>query len=237
MLPRKDIIVAERWLGKTVDGHVITLDEAAVRKTFGDCFTNELKQMKRAWVDIPVGDLKPSRLKEFPHLNVVGAPFIHYVQSEGKDLCVSKSLASAFAALGWEAEAKVIDGFGEHVMTGAGVETVKRVKECARQTFPKWLTIRKLPSQWNWKTDMREHEAVLGVLLASDDSCSHAVTIHDGYIYDANETVALPLCDEALDYCTSTATVESKFVAFKFGFRFYYNGTKMKKKARMMLYK
>ena len=31
-LPRKDIIVAERWLGKTVDGHVITLDEAAVCK-------------------------------------------------------------------------------------------------------------------------------------------------------------------------------------------------------------
>ena len=44
VLPREDIIVAERWLGKTLDGHVITLDEAAVRKTFGDCFTNELNK-------------------------------------------------------------------------------------------------------------------------------------------------------------------------------------------------
>ena len=44
---------------------------------------------------IPVGDYKPSRLAEHPNLKIIGGPTVNLVQSEGKDLCVSKSLASA----------------------------------------------------------------------------------------------------------------------------------------------
>ena len=204
---------------------------------FGDHFTDELKQLKRAWVDIPVGDFKPSRLDEHPNLNVAGAPALRFVQSDGKDLCVSKSLASAFFALGWETEANAIDAFGEEIMKGAVVDAVNRVRDHARQLFPSWILIHLLPRDFNWKIDMRENEVVLGVLLASDDSCSHAVTLHGNFIYDANEAFALPLCDEALDYCTSTSTVKSTFIRFKFGFRFYYNGEKASRCSRMMLSK
>jgi hypothetical protein len=49
-----------------------------------------------------------------------------------------------------------------------------------------------------------------GVLHASDGSCCHALTIHGGFIYDANETIALPLCNEALNYCTPTSLVDPK---------------------------
>ena len=64
----------------------------------------------------------------------------------------------------------------------------------------------------------------MGVLLASDDICSHVVTIHGDFIFDSNERVALRLCNEALDYCTSTEMVQSKFVSFKLGYRFLYEG-------------
>ncbi len=55
---------------------------------------------------------------------------------------------------------------------------------------------------------------VLAVLNESDGNGSHAVTIHSGYVYDANEVVAVPLCKEALDYCCSTSTVKNEFVSF-----------------------
>jgi hypothetical protein len=56
------------------------------------------------------------------------------------------------------------------------------------------------------------------VLSASDGSCCHVVTIYGGYLYNANEVIALPLCEEqALFYCTSTALVQSECVRFRRG--------------------
>ena len=233
--PRKTITVEGRWLGKTSDGKTPTLEEDYVRKTFGNCFTDELKQSKRGWVDIPVGDFKQSRLNQHPELKVIGAPAIQFVQSEGKDLCVSKSLASAFFALGWHDDASKIDAFGEEILKGAVVDALRRVVKHARTLLPTWIVIKKLPSSFDWKVDLKEDEVVLGVLQASDDSCSHAVTIHGDFIYDANETIALRLCDEALDYCTSSETVQSKFVAFKLGFRFFYEGKRPLRRSKMRL--
>jgi hypothetical protein len=66
----------------------------------------------------------------------------------------------------------------------------------------------------------------LGVLHASDGSCCHAVTIYGGFIYDANETIAFPLCNEALNCSTSTSLVKSDFVDFRRGYILKYEGTK-----------
>ena len=55
-----------------------------------------MKEIKRGWVEIPVGDFKPSHLNDHLDLKVIGAPEIQFVQTEVKDLCVTKSLASAF---------------------------------------------------------------------------------------------------------------------------------------------
>jgi hypothetical protein len=77
---------------------------------------------------------------------------------------------------------------------------------------------------------------LLGVLHASDGSCCHAVTIHGGFIYDANETIALPLCNEAaLNNCTSTSLVKSNFVNFRRGCILKYKGTQKSKIAKMTL--
>ena len=68
------------------------------------------------------------------------------------------------------------------------------------------------------------------------EKCSHAVTVHGGFIYDANELVAIPLCQEALDYCTSTATEKSMFVNFRRISLFYYEGRRQEKIKRMSLF-
>ena len=52
-----------KWLGRTSDGNTPTLEEEYVRMTFGDHFTDKLKQSKRGWVDIPVGDLQAVTLE------------------------------------------------------------------------------------------------------------------------------------------------------------------------------
>lgn len=137
--------------------------------------------------------------------------------------------------MGWHDDASKIDAFGEEILKGAVVDALRRVVKHARTLLPTWIVIKKLPSSFDWKVDLKEDEVVLGVLQASDDSCSHAVTIHGDFIYDANETIALRLCDEALDYCTSSETVQSKFVAFKLGFRFFYEGKRPLRRSKMRL--
>ena len=128
---------------------------------------------------------------------------------------MTKSLASAFFALGWHYAASKIDAFGENILRGAAVDALRRVIKHAKNVFPPWIIIQQLPTNFNWKDDLKDNKVVVGVLRASDDSCLHAVTIHGNFIFNANEKVTLRLCDEALDYCTSTETVQSKFVAFK----------------------
>jgi hypothetical protein len=54
-------------------------------------------------------------------------------------------------------------------------------------------------------------------------------------VYDANKVHALPLCDEALNYCTSTPLVKSEFVNFRRGYMFRYEGQRKQKLAKMTL--
>jgi hypothetical protein len=73
---------------------------------------------------------------------------------------------------------------------------------------------------------LKETKISVGVLLAWDGNSNHAITIHGGFIYNANERVAIPLCQEALDYCTCTPTDKSLFVEFRRGFMLQYVGGK-----------
>jgi hypothetical protein len=125
--PKKKTCVEASWIGKTENGEKVTLDEKFVRTAFGDLFCNEIMALKRGFVDIPVGDYKPSRLMDYPHLCVVGVCDIKFRQSEGKDLCVTKSLASAFFAMGWHDQTYKIEAYGEEILHGAVVEGIDRV--------------------------------------------------------------------------------------------------------------
>jgi hypothetical protein len=63
-----------------------------------------MKQVKRHFVDIPVGDyMAPSHVAEHPSLHVYGAAKVHSPQTHYHNLCTSKSLlASAFHALNFK---------------------------------------------------------------------------------------------------------------------------------------
>ena len=232
---RKAVTYNEKWKGRMENQQETTLDEDFVIMAFGEAFVKELKMSgdRRGFVNVPVGDYKPSLLYEHPNLRRLGAPKVHFNQTDGKDLCVSKSLASALFSIGFHEEATAIDAFGEEIMKGAVVDALEKVKVQARAVLPSWIVIRRLPRRFDWKHDLNARQLVLGVLSASDGSCCHAVCIHGGYVYDANEIVALPLCTEALNYCTSTALVKSTFVEFRRGYMFQYEGQRKERLAKM----
>jgi hypothetical protein len=148
---------------------------------------------------------------------------------------VSKSLASALFAIGFHKEASFIDNFGEEILRGAVVDALENVVKHARSILPSWIVIRRFPLQYDWKDGLDARHLLLGVLAASDGCCCHAVCIHWGSVYDANKVHALPLCDEALNYCTSTPLVKSEFVNFRRGYMFRYEGQRKQKLAKMTL--
>ena len=120
-----------------------------------------------------------------------------------EDLCVSNSLASALFNIGFRTQAEEIVKFGKREVAGGTVDALDKVVKFACSILPRWLQLKKIPTEYDWKT-MDEKIVFVGVLFASDGSSSHAVSIHGSYIYDANEEFALPLCQEALHYCTSS---------------------------------
>ena len=206
---------------------------------FKQRFLDEVKHLRGGFVNIPVGDFKVSHLDEHPNLRVPDAPRVLFVQSEGEDLCVSKSLASALDAIGFVSEAASINQYGENHLRGGIVDAIKRVGQYAKSQLPSWVTrkVMKRPHMCDWtllQEEMKDY-IVLGVLGELDGNGSHAVTIHGGFVYDANEVVAIPLCKEALDYCCSTSTVKNEFMCFRKMTLFYYDGSDLKKKAQMIL--
>lgn len=176
-------------------------------------------------MDIPVGDYRKSTLHLYPSLCLNFAPIVYYTQTEGMDLCVSKSFASALHNIGLEKEAKELDTYAEHMQVGGKADTLKMVHKHIARLIPKWLQPKKMTTQnFDWKTKIDTSVIVLGVLRASDGNCSHAVTIHGRFIYDANERVAIPLTKEGLDYCTSDGDRKSEFCGFVRGYIYTYQG-------------
>ena len=233
---RKPVTTNEKWLGRMENNKETTLEEEFVTMAFGEPFVKELKMGElRGFVDVPVGDYKPSHLHHHPNLQCHGAPAVHFNQTDGKDLCVSKALASALFSLGFREEASNIDDFGEEILRGAVVDALENVVKHARSILPTWIVIRRLPRQFDWRVDLDARNLLLGVLTASDGSCCHAVCIHGGFVYDANEVKALPLCEEALNYCTSTPLVKSEFVGFRRGYIFRYEGQRQQRIDKMTL--
>ena len=165
-LPRKTIFINEKWVGRMNNGKETNLDETFVRKIFGDAFAHELKSTVRGFVDVPIGDFKPSHLHQHSHLKVPGAPPVRYTQKDGKDLCVSKSLASALFALGFEKEAEEIDLLDEETLKGAVVDVLDRVMQYAKTILPKWVVIERIPKCFNWQKDLLDNRHLLvGVMF------------------------------------------------------------------------
>jgi hypothetical protein len=234
---KKRITVDEHWIVRFWDGRSlnVSIDDPYVTENFSVKFLEELKRTRKGFVDIPVGDSKPSFLHQCPNLNVAGAPTIKYVQGSNEDLCISNSLASAFHNLGFVEEARQIAEFGRDNCLGGTVDALEKVTTFANKVLPNWIEMHRKKLDFDYKTQLTKKDVFVGVLKASDGNCSHAITIHEGWIYDANENVTIPLCSEGLDYCTSTEAQPSIFVEFKHGYIFRYMGKNKKHLKKMRL--
>ena len=218
-----------------IDGTTIRVSEQFLWENFSDQYVDELKKRchQQKYVDIPVGYFKRSHLYRYPQLRCIGAPSVRFVQEHNQDLCVSNSLASAFYNVGFHDEATKIAMFGQRKLAGGTVNALEKVVSYAtckaNNVLPSWIQPKMKPLRFDWHDLVEDQRTVfLGVLFSSDGNSSHAVAIHGGFIYDANEVVALPLCKDALDYCTSTEQKRSKFVEFRRGYLFRYMGQKPK---------
>ena len=143
---------------------------------------------------------------------------LKYHQSKGMHLCVPNALSSVLYVLGFDEEAAEIHGYGvvANMQNHPVVDALIQIHEKLGWFFQTGFRFRSIsvPSkraQWASKTLSKEQFYSLSWLLLM---ITKRMPIHDGFIYDANKAVALPYNQQALDYCTSTATKESKFVYF-----------------------
>ena len=238
-VPMLEITVEARWKGMDANGTVVELKEDWVRETFSDNFADELKRNQKGYVEVPVGDYKESHLYRFPHLMLQHAPGIVYQQKGGMNLCIPNALASVLAVLGFETEARIIHEYGVKILlSGDGINVLKLIQEKAREVLPNWLEFRKYThhrAQKGKKVEVIDNERsiFLGVMAASDGHRTHAVAVHGGFVYDANESIAIPFTQEGLDYCTSTPSRKSNFLHFHRGFQINYLGKAVPRIKRM----
>jgi len=128
-----------RWVVKFEDDATMVVAKEVVRGEFGDLFTEELKSLKRGYVDVPVGDSKISQLSMNPELVCHHPPRVFYAQSPGCDLCVSKALASALHQLGFISKADKINLYGEQFLGGGTVDALKKIFAYAARTLPTFI--------------------------------------------------------------------------------------------------
>ncbi len=90
------------------------------------------------------------------------------------------------------------------------MDVIGKVGQFALSKLPEWITQKVLNKAHLFEVLLQEQiqgTILLGVLNESNGNAPHAVAIHGGYVYNANEVVAIPLCKQSLDHCCSTLTV------------------------------
>ena len=90
------------------------------------------------------------------------------------------------------------------------------------QVEERCLQPKRRKESFDWGKQIGPNDFFVGVIRDSSGSVQHAVSIHDGWIFDSNEPFALPLNQESLDCCTwevcdGDVKHKSKFVSFREG--------------------
>jgi hypothetical protein len=207
-----------RFVVQFSDGDVrgISTDEA--EKLFEQPFLEIVKKFGKTngFINVPPGDSKPKctnaiSCNRFP---------IHFHQ-QGKQTCVCSSFASALWAVGLQSMAHKV---AELASTMSETHSVlHQVGGFMSKTWLQPVKIspkKKRPWPYPLLTADLQNAIALVVLVASDGSRSHAITVHDGLIFDSNEDFALTLCQENLDALCSTPLRQSTFKAVATGYIF-----------------
>ena len=211
-------------------------DQKDIEKLFGINFMNFcINISSQKFIPIPVGANKESHLSNWPSLIRRDAPKVEYNQKGTVDLCVPKAFSSVLHHVGFVVEARLLDTkFNSKVDCFTKRDgNLQAIYQYAQVLLPNWLQCtQKRIKKIKWNEGIQAYDLFLGVLLGSDGHANHAVAIFNGWIFDSNENRAIPLCQEGLNYCVSTANERVEFVCFNDGFFFRENSTKRKLKRK-----
>ena len=225
------------WKGKLFDSEaVFTLDYANfVKDTFKKEFLKLCRNELNMFHSVPAGN---SRLvKDEPYVTQAlgeilfsfprdGCPVVLY-QQESTDDCIFCGLASA------------LEFFGAH-KTAVVINNQRFIQYNENQTG--WQLAHDVMQKNGWITiayESREDEVIIAkyphfnecilmvILLGSDGSVLHSVSICQNYIFDGNRHHALPLSKESLDWCCSAPGIPVKFIAYYRAVFFYPRETKV----------
>lgn len=169
---------------------------------------------KKGFVPIPPGNTRSST--EAAH--TASKVEIHFQQHDRKT-CVYSSFASALWSVGifhlaFEVAAKVCETEGDPFVLKNLASFVYK--------YPFWLGASKIKNAMHFDIfgyDLSSSLAVV-VLMASDGAINHAVTVHDGLIFDANERYAIPLSQANLDLMCSTESRSAAYKCIAYGYLF-----------------
>ena len=150
---------------------------------------------------MPVGSCQTSVLSLVPNLQHAGAPEMKYQQGD-HDTCVFSLLALVLYYTGISRLKEIANDLHQRSKKlSGGVHSLHLVKKIHKERAS-WLGCKKLKPTFDWEKDLEVNMILMGVIEDSEGSCQHAVIIFCKWVFNSNEKVALPLCQESLDCCT-----------------------------------
>jgi hypothetical protein len=173
------------------------------------------------FVFVPVGASRQSVLEVMPQLKDPWAPVVKYQQG-GKATCMFSSFALALHSSGDSQLQQLANNIHRRKPQHVGVSpSLKLLKEMV-QADVRWLQPKQTRKTFDWRRGIGPNDFFVGVICDTSGSVQHAVSIHDGWIFDSNEPFALRLNQESLDCCTwevcdGAVKQKSKFVTFHEG--------------------
>lgn len=182
------------------------------------------KDFANTWIEISQGRSKQNYFND--SINIHHLPKSFRIQRSGENSCVFNSLGNALHYINdYRGRDAVFDHLNKSLDYSEYREVAKTRKSfaayvmnfCVKGYNAKLLTdLDVLKDRTMWPT--------LCILKGDDNSTNHAVTIVEDYIFDSNNSYALPLNESSLNWCCSgddLAGSEVKFVSVPFAYRFY----------------
>jgi hypothetical protein len=171
----------------------------------------------KKYVLIPAGDVHNAVADPPPASELLAMP-VRFQQGD-KDTCLRDSLASALHAFGFSRQAVELSSNTQ--LAGCNLSLVGDVSAVVRKLFAKEnLQLVKLFSHACSVAQIHDEEMSwpMVLVLMTNDGCygTHAVTLWQGQIFDANLSYALRWSQQSLDWCSGKG---SACVGFSRAFR------------------
>ena len=207
-----------RWIVKFSNSDAMEeMKESDVLAAVGEGSMNLAKVFakgKGGFLPIPVGNSTGARAVE-----VISNIEILFRQ-HGRNTCIFSSFASALWFLGIRDMALVVASRTED--SEGDPLALKRLAMLVHG-HPSWLTPKKIKNASTFNLlehDLSSSLAVVVLKGIPDGASNHAITVHDGLIFDSNEQFAVPLTKSNLDLMCSTDNRKAKYQCISAGYLF-----------------